>query len=86
MTTLNYIEDSLDDIKRIISYYSDTIDYSNYIYELNNILEMLEHKSINCTDSNDFTKISNLKNRAHQYLDTAKRLQVHYENQGESTN
>ena len=86
MTTLNYIEDSLDDIKRIISYYSDTIDYSNYIYELNNILEMLEHKIINCTDSNDFTKISNLINRAQQYLDTAKRLQVHYESQGESTN
>ena len=81
MTTLRYIEDSLDDIKRIITCYFDTIDYSGYIQDLNNILNVLESKKINNRNEKELAWISDLEKRAHHYLNKAESLQVHYQNQ-----
>ena len=74
------IEDTLDDIKRIIFYYSDSIDYSVYIKELVSILNMIKVAKQNekLKKSSGLTK---LEERAKLYLAKIRVYQSHFENQ-----
>ena len=82
MTTLRYTEDSLGDIKNIISYYFDTIDYTSYIQELDKIINNLNGLKDKCTTSEELRILNILHNKANTYLAKAKSLQRLYEAQG----
>lgn len=71
MVNLRHIEDLLDDIKRIICYYSDSIDYSSYIIELEGIIAELDAVQ----DIEVMAELLKLKQRAKLYLLKAKELQ-----------
>ena len=75
------IEDTLDDIKRIIFYYSDSIDYTDYIKELEAVLITLKDAQSNNSDSKRRVVLANLEERAKLYLAKVKTYQLHYENQ-----
>lgn len=75
------IEDTLDDIKRIIFYYSDSIDYTDYIKELEAVLMTLKNAQSNNSDSKRRVVLANLEERAKLYLAKVKTYQLHYENQ-----
>jgi len=71
--------DSLDDIKNIMYYCFDTIDYKTYINELNGIIENLSDMLKDCDKEADYESCSLLKQVAEKYLKKAKRLQKVYE-------
>ena len=84
MINQRHIEDTLDDIKRIIVYYFDTIDYSIYISEVENILETLASEKSQTDDRLALKSLSELEQRANVYLKKMNSYQVHYQNQDES--
>jgi len=73
-----YIEDSLNDIRNIIVCYSDSINYSTYINDLEKILNEIDELMENCNNKEEFQRLTELKGRAYDYIFKAKTLQVQY--------
>jgi len=73
-----HILDSLNDIKKIMYYSFDTIDYSVYITELNSLIEQLS-EMLNVSDNKeDYDRIFALKKSVEFYLKKAEELQNIY--------
>lgn len=83
MFNLRHAEDTLDDIKKIICYYSDSIDYTVYIQELESIIGDVEAAK-NSGAEVDLAELLKIENRAKLYLARTKTLQARYENQESS--
>ena len=75
------IEDTLDGIKRIITSYYDTIDYSDYIRDLEKVLEKLNVLKKNSKDLKSQQRLAGLEDRTKFYLSRMRAFQAHYENQ-----
>ena len=80
MVNLRHIDDTLDDIKKIIFYYADSIDYSDFIEKLEHILDILELEKSGA-DEEKLNTISLLECRARDYLAKARTFQIRYLNQ-----
>ena len=78
------ILDTLNDIKNIILYYSETIDYTIYIKELNKTLSDISDMLSRCESEEDFERISGHQKRAEMYLSAAKSMQKQYEQSKEA--
>lgn len=76
-----YIEDRLDGIKGIISTYYDTIDYSDYIHDLEEDLVKLNSLKEEFKDLKTQQYLADLENRAKLYLPRMRAFQAHYVNQ-----
>ena len=76
---IRHIMDSLEDIKKIMYYCFDTIDYTTYIKELNNIIENLSEMLNSCNNEADYETCALLMQTAETYLKKAKSLQRIYE-------
>ena len=81
MLNERHIEDTLNDIKKIISSYFDTIDYSDYIETVKNILKNIAKEKKNITDPALRARINELEARSQLYLKKMTSLQSHYEHQ-----
>lgn len=80
MINIRYTEDSINDIKKIICYYSDTIDYTVYIQDLETIIDRIKTAKGYCSDTNELTQLSLLEEKAAFYLEKTRDLQLKYEN------
>ena len=81
MFNARHIEGTLDDIKRIISCCGDTIDYTDYIIVLKNIIGILGEEKAKCVNARQAAVLSELMERAICYLKKASAYQRHYANQ-----
>ena len=77
------IEDSLDDMKRILYYYFDTIDYTTYIRDIKRIIDSIKEAIQESLDSEQIERLKKLEERANFYLERMQNFQSHYENKGE---
>ena len=76
-----YIEDRLDGIKGIISTYYDTIDYSDYIRDLEKDLVKLNSLKEEYKDLKSQKYLAELEKRAKLYLPRMRAFQTHYDSQ-----
>lgn len=78
MLNRRYIEDTLYSIKKIICYYSDTIDYTTYIEELENCIESLAILKGLTTSETEIKQLEEVSQKAKFYLSKAKVCQTSY--------
>ena len=78
------IIDSLDDIKRIMYYHNASIDYSQYIEDLNGYITEINNMFGFCENDAEKVELEALKARAESYLEKIKEFQKVYENSLES--
>ena len=78
------IEDSLDDIKRIMYYHYESIDYTQYIEDLNGYINEINDMLELCDSDSEKAELEALKERAESYLAKVKEFQRVYENSLES--
>ena len=83
MFKASHIEDTIDDIKRIIYYYSDSIDYTVYIRDLEKALEMIQSEKKECSDQSEIDRLVELEEKVNLYLTKMNAFQRHYKNQDE---
>ena len=77
----NYIEDTLDGIKNIIYYAYDTINYEDYIKQLEGIIAEIDNEQKVCVEEERFARLTKLKQRAEEYLSKAQCFNRHFINQ-----
>lgn len=81
MLNLRYAEDTINDIKKIICYYADSIDYSEYIEELEDIIDKIIHiKNLGASEK-EVAGLNALEEKANIYLEKARSLQLSFESQ-----
>lgn len=85
MVQERYIEDTVNDVKNIITFYFDSIDYTTYIVDLEESLEQVETLISVSNSDEEINRLLKLKERVLAYLSKTKDLQKkHSEKANES--